>query len=374
MRFSEALLGWASQHGRAGLPWHPAPGESADPYRVWLSEIMLQQTQLASMLPYYERFVGRFPTLQVLAEAPLEAVLAAWSGLGYYARARNLHRAAQQMATEGLPQLAADWARLPGVGESTAAAIASVVSGERVAILDGNVRRVLARQICAPEPWGSAALTRRLWPEARARLPESETLMPAYTQAIMDLGALVCLPRRPACGECPVRVGCRAFEQDVVDAYPRPAVRRVRPVRQQDWLLLVHSGSGAAGGSEGMRAEGVKPERWALVRRPPTGIWGGLLALPATETIDAQADQSPFVGMLEAMGQLRHDFTHFRLEARIWTATVDLASTHLHPALKRIGPGLAEHWPDDAELVWLAREEALSAGIPTPLRRLLLAA
>ena len=329
--FSRQLLDWAAQHGRTGLPWHPPPGHVPDPYRVWLSEIMLQQTQLATMQPYFERFVVRFPDCRALAAAPLDDVLAAWSGLGYYARARNLHRAAQQIVEAGgFPSTSEAWQRLPGVGRSTAAAICAVVFGERVAILDGNVRRVLARQVCAPQPWASPALADHLWREAEARLPEAAQDMPAYTQAIMDLGALVCLPRQPRCQQCPVSAHCESNRQGRVSEFPVPRLARARPVRQARWLVVWRNGC------------------VGLVRQPEEGLWGGLWVLP-----DWPLDKNWPRGC-HAPAALHHDFTHFRLEIQ-W-ADLSLSAQSRPPC-----PGLQ----------WVPLAEALARGLPTPVRRVL---
>ncbi|MGA8009466.1 MAG: A/G-specific adenine glycosylase, partial [Thiomonas sp.] len=206
-RFSARLVQWQRQHGRHDLPW-----KVRDPYRVWLSEIMLQQTQVAVVTDYFARFTARFPTVQALAAAPQDAVLAAWSGLGYYQRARNLHHCAQIVVeTHGgaFPQTAEMLATLPGVGPSTAAAIAAFCFDERAAILDGNVQRVLCRSHGIDDPVPTTATTRKLWALARLLLPEAKDIA-AYTQALMDLGATVCKPRQPLCMQCPFQTDCRA--------------------------------------------------------------------------------------------------------------------------------------------------------------------
>lgn len=328
--FAQALLRWACSEGRSGLPWQPAARERADPYRVWVSEVMLQQTQVKTMLPYFERFIGRFPTVQRLSEASLQEVLSYWSGLGYYARARNLHRAAKSIAGRGdWPQTRKDWEQLPGVGRSTAAAIVSIVWGAREAILDGNVRRVLARQVCAEPPWGSASLAARLWPEAEARLPTAEGQMPQYTQAMMDLGALVCLPKGPRCGVCPVRFCCRAAQNGRQHEFPVPALRRRRPERTEHWALLV-------------RATEV-----FLQERPSSGLWGGLWCLPSLP-------EPPSASAL--WGQIRHSFTHFELSAQVWS---------VQPSAS--GPGLETGLCG----FWIEVDAALAGPLPSPVRSLL---
>jgi len=322
--FAQALLGWAAQDGRKHLPWQPTPMQPGDPYRIWVSEIMLQQTQVKTMLPYFERFMARFPTVAELASAEVDEVLSHWSGLGYYARARNLHGAAQQIVAAGRwPASRVQWEALPGVGRSTAAAVVSIAWGHREAILDGNVRRVLARQIRAPQPWASAALSAQLWPVAEVLLPQSEQAMPAYTQALMDLGALVCLPRRPRCDACPVSQTCEAYRHDEVLAYPVPAVRRSRPTRTEHWALVVDDGA------------------VLLEARPPRGIWGGLWTFPILS-------QPPTEG--ECWGHLNHAFTHFELFAQVWKVTRTALQT---------------------EGFWVELERARAGPLPSPVRRVL---
>jgi len=315
------------------LPWHPGAGQSADPYAVWLSEIMLQQTQLTNVMGYYQRFVAKFPTVQALAAAELDQVLAVWSGLGYYARARNLHAAARQVvALGGFPQTAQAWAELPGVGPSTAAAIASVVYRERVAILDGNVKRVLARHGLRPEPWNSPALTKALWPVAQSLVPRQSADMPAYTQAIMDLGATVCTPRQPNCSFCPVRGDCQAHQQQLVQAYPKPAVRKARPVRASLWTLAQHEDS------------------VALVQNPGHGLWGGLWVLPSVELEPSDLQQR----MPDCDQRITHDFTHYRLQiAVLWKRCKGRRPSRIQ--------GQSVQWFD-----W---RTALEMGLPKPVRQ-----
>lgn len=344
-RFSQALLQWARDHGRTDLPWQPQPGMPADPYRVWISEIMLQQTQVQSVRGYFSRFIDRFPTVEALAAASLDEVLALWSGLGYYARARNLYRAAQQICAGSpgaMPQRQEDWQTLPGVGRSTAAAVVSICFGHRAAILDANVRRVLARQLAASEPWGSSALDRRLWQEAEARLPGGGQAMPRYTQALMDLGATVCTARRPRCGDCPVSFSCKAFATGRVEAFPVPRPRAPRPVRQERWLLVINEGC------------------VGLWQRPPQGLWGGLWApwvLP--ESADWPEDSA-------VLTQVAHGFTHFTLEADVRV----VAPTRKRPLQALCAQAAAQGQP----LVFHSREAFLDFGLPAPIRRLLVEA
>ena len=294
---------------------------------------MLQQTQLTNVMGYYQRFVTKFPTVQTLAAAELDQVLAVWSGLGYYARARNLHAAARRVvALGGFPETAQAWAELPGVGPSTAAAIASVVYRERVAILDGNVKRVLARHGLRPEPWNSTALTKALWPVAQSLVASQSADMPAYTQAIMDLGATVCTPRQPGCSLCPVRGDCQAHQQQLVQAYPKPAVRKARPVRASLWTLAQHEDS------------------VALVQNPGHGLWGGLWVLPAVELEPSDLQQR----MPDCDQRMTHDFTHYRLQiAVVWQRC----------------KGRRPNRIQGQSVQWFDRRAALEMGLPKPVRQ-----
>jgi A/G-specific adenine glycosylase len=295
--FATRLLAWFDRAGRHDLPWQQDP----TPYRVWVSEIMLQQTQVVTVAPYYLRFIGRFPDLATLARARLDEVLHLWSGLGYYARARNLHRAARDvLAQHGgeLPRGPEALIALPGIGRSTAAAILALAHGERHAILDGNVKRVLARRTGEREYPGSAAALARLWTVADALTPAAR--VGAYTQAIMDLGATVCLRRRPRCGECPVAEDCRAHREVLTDEIPAKRPHRARP-RRSVCMLLVRQGACVL-----------------LERRPAAGLWGGLWGLP--EFADAAAartwlrERFARVGTLRPRAPRAHAFTHFDLD------------------------------------------------------------
>lgn len=345
--FTERLLEWAALNGRSGLPWHPIEGRPPDPYRVWVSETMLQQTQLVTMLPYFERFLRQFPSCEALARAPLDEVLSAWSGLGYYARARNLHRAAQSIDLAGsFPESAAAWEALAGVGRSTAAAISAVVHQERVAILDGNVRRVLARQVCAPEPWASKALADRLWVEAAARLPLDSQQMPAYTQAIMDLGATVCLPRQPKCEACPVAAGCESRRLGRVEDFPVPRQPRVRPVRQAGWIVAWQAG------------------RVALLQQPPKGVWGGLWVLPSWPLSSRWPKHAGVVR------SFHHDFTHFRLEVSWVCVAIEPRDPLLTDFIQDpVGAGVDT--ASTPKVTWMQPDDAASRGLPKPVRRVL---
>ena len=333
--FFERVVRWQRKEGRRGLPWQ----ESRDPYRVWLSEVMLQQTQVAAVLGYYQRFLDRFPTVADLAAAPLDDVLALWSGLGYYARARNLHRAAQAVMEHFGGQFPCDpllLAELPGVGRSTANAIAAFSFGARAAILDGNVKRVLARHLALDEELAGKAVENRLWSEVEARVPPSATHddMVAYTQGMMDLGNLVCTRSRPRCDACPVAADCEASATGRQDELPRPKARKAIPERQICMLVL------------------TAPGRIALFRRPDQGLWGGLWSLPQFDDEAALKEAQPAVGTPRRLPGFSHTFTHFRL----WIEPHWLA--------------LGQPTPLEG-LTWHAWSDAMALGLPQPVRGLL---
>jgi len=331
------LVRWQARHGRHDLPWQ----RTRDPYRIWLSEVMLQQTQVATVIPYYRRFLARFPSVKALAAATLDEVLTLWSGLGYYTRARNLHAAAQAVvAAHGgrFPRTREALESLPGLGRSTAAAIAVFAFGRCEAILDGNVKRVLARHFAV----GGYPSEKRLWALAESELPAKH--IEAYTQALMDLGAGVCTRKRPACAKCPLNGTCRARARGKVEAYPEPRPRRKRPVRETSMLLLVRNGE------------------VLLEKRPPAGVWGGLWCfpeMPGGSKADAYCVRRLGVRCLETrkLETMRHQFTHF---------TLDITPIVCH--LESASPCAAE--PGQ---VWLSLEEATGAAVPAPVRRLLAA-
>ena len=345
--FAERVIGWQAAHGRHGLPWQGSRGREApvgqnDPYRVWVSEIMLQQTRVATVVPYYERFVERFPAVADLAVASEDDVLALWSGLGYYARARNLHRAAREVVARfggAFPSRFEDLVTLPGVGRSTAAAIAAFCAGERRAILDGNVRRVLSRHGGIAGDPGAAATRAALWSLAEARLPA--TGIEAYTQGMMDLGADICSARRPACPVCPVAADCVARLEDRVAELPARRVRGEKPRRRIGMLVVLSHGE------------------VLLEKRPPTGIWGGLWSLP-----EVAADKPPGDALAQGYGisarslqplpPFEHAFTHFTLEVLPWRIEA-----------KR--PRIAA----EKATVWLPPADLAGAALPSPVRRLL---
>jgi A/G-specific adenine glycosylase len=332
--FAARLLRWHARHGRHDLPW----SVTRDPYRVWLSEIMLQQTQVATVIPYYTRFVAAFPSIHALARAPQAKVLRHWAGLGYYARARNLHACARRVVREHggrFPDRADALAELPGIGRSTAAAIAAFCFGERAAILDGNVKRVLARHFGVEGFPGTPAIERRLWTLAQTLLPPRDR-MPAYTQAVMDLGATVCTRRAPACESCPVRTGCIARRDGRVDQLPTPRAAQATPVRRHWWLLPIAQGF--------VRLE----------RRPAQGVWGGLLAPMQFTSRQALNAAAKAMGGTEtrALAERRHAFTHFTL--RFTPVVVKVAKAK------------------GTKAEWLHLSAATTAELPTPVKKLLL--
>ncbi|HMI38124.1 MAG TPA: A/G-specific adenine glycosylase [Steroidobacteraceae bacterium] len=294
-----ALLTWHARHGRHDLPWQRDP----TPYRVWVSEIMLQQTQVATAIHYYDRFMQRFPDVATLAVAPLDEVLHLWSGLGYYSRARNLHRAAQLLVSRyggNLPGTAAELAELPGIGRSTAAAIRALSAGERGAILDGNVRRVLARCFLVTGALTPRGAEERLWQLAEQCTPPADVA--AYTQAIMDLGATICVRRRPLCVACPLESHCAARRTRRQHEIPAPRTRMARRTRAVV-MLLAQRGDGSV----------------LLERRPERGVWGGLWCppqFPSVEAAQLYAATRLLSAVIEprALAIVRHAFTHFELE------------------------------------------------------------
>ncbi|MBI4985314.1 MAG: A/G-specific adenine glycosylase [Rhodocyclales bacterium] len=338
--FARRLNRWHRQHGRHDLPWQ----NTTDPYRVWLSEIMLQQTQVATVIPYYERFLARLPTLADLAAAPVAEVMALWSGLGYYARARNLHacaRAVMEQHGGAFPRDPADIAKLPGIGRSTAHAIAVFCFGARQAILDGNVKRVLCRCFGVDGFPGTPPVERRLWELATELLPQTD--LGIYIQAQMDLGATVCTRGKPRCAECPLAQVCIARRDDRVAALPQAKPRRALPERETTVLLLTHAG------------------RILLEERPAAGIWGGLWSLPELTTRGELARRvaqlGASAGAVRELPPLIHVFTHFRLTLR----PLQIAAEPV--------PGVAERGQH-----WLTAAETKSAPLPAPIRKLLQAA
>ncbi len=337
--FARSIASWQSRHGRHDLPWQG----TLDPYRIWLSEIMLQQTQVATVITYFVRFTERLPDLHHLAAASQDEVLQLWSGLGYYSRARNLHRAARLVIERhagvfpcGITEIEA----LPGIGRSTAAAISALAFGARAAILDGNVKRVLARHFAVEGFPGARAVELALWRLAETLLPEHDHAR--YVQGLMDLGATVCTPRAPACARCPVRNTCRAYSEARVAELPAARPRRLLRTRATTMLVLLEGG------------------RVLLRKRPATGVWGGLWSLPEIEAAAdarrlAALDYGCEVRDVTALRPLKHAFTHF-------TLVITPLIAQVRPALPRAAqPG---H-------MWLPLAQALDAALPAPVRKIL---
>ena len=352
--FSATVIAWQKQHGRHALPWQ----NTRDAYLIWLSEIMLQQTQVAAVLAYYARFLARFPTLRALAAAPVEDVMAQWSGLGYYTRARNLHKCAQRVVMEydGIfPSDPALLAELPGIGRSTAAAISAFSSGTRAAIMDGNVKRVFARVFGIDAYPGEKKVEQAMWRRADALLPE--TGIESYTQGLMDLGATLCTRSSPDCGRCPLQPRCVAYATGRTKELPVRKPKKTSPEKHTVMLVIVDGG------------------QVLLQQRPATGIWGGLLSLPELDghvLIDGEDDDGPRVidqlaltravapfGEIESQDCLLpfvHVFTHYKL--------------HIVPCRITLARRLA--LAAEADHVWLDGDKVADAPLPAPVKKLLL--
>ena len=357
-QFSAEIIAWQKTSGRHALPWQ----NTQDPYRIWLSEIMLQQTQVAAVIPYYQKFLTRFPTVHALAAAPSEAVMSLWSGLGYYTRARNLHRCAQRVVAEydGIfPRDPLLLMALPGIGRSTAAAIAAFAFGVRAAILDGNVKRVFCRVFGVAGYPGSKPIEDALWQRAEALLPAAQ--LGAYTQGLMDLGATLCTRSRPACARCPLAARCVALATDRVHVLPERKPKKITPVRQTAMLVIIDR------------------EQVLLEQRPDSGIWGGLLSLPEIDVaainedrtgldaqlVHTQQSQRALSQIMSAIGEPRslraltpfeHGFTHFKL--------------HVSPYLVDLSRRFHQAGQDD--FVWYDTALLGDAPLPAPVKKLLM--
>ena len=337
--FAARVLTWFDRHGRKDLPWQQSP----EPYPVWVSEIMLQQTQVAAVIPYYQRFMERFPDIQTLAGAPVDAVLAAWSGLGYYARARNLHRAAQLIARqERFPDTLDALTKLPGIGRSTAGAILSIAFNDSHAILDGNVKRVLSRFYAVPGWPGENRVAVELWRLSAACTPRNRAA--DYTQAIMDLGATVCLRSTPLCQRCPLNKECRARLEQRIDSLPGRRPGRAMPTKHCVFLLLKDDSG----------------KYILLEKRPETGIWGGLWSFPEYSNTDAalswcQERDFPILRQ-RTLRPRRHTFSHFHLD---YTALVVHTENPRHFVM------------ESNRAVWYKVDTVDTLGIPAPVRQLL---
>lgn len=338
--FSAKLLSWYDSHGRKHLPWQQA----ITPYRVWLSEIMLQQTQVDTVIPYFNRFVERYPELKDLAEAPLDNVLHLWTGLGYYARARNLHRCAQQILEDysgHFPSQLEQLAALPGIGPSTAAAITSIAFQQPTAILDGNVKRVLARYHAVAGWPGQSTVAKQLWQYAHQHMPQQRCR--DYTQAIMDLGATLCRRAKPDCPQCPLRRDCLAHNQGDPLDFPGKKPRKRLPIKTLQMLIIQTPGGDIF-----------------LEKRPPSGIWGGLWSLPE---LDIERDAADYVAQrhgtlskYQDQALLRHTFSHYHL---------DIQPVLL--VLKRTPRQVAEA----GQTLWYNVKSPPKIGLATPVKKLI---
>jgi A/G-specific adenine glycosylase len=339
--FAAILMEWQQRCGRHDLPWQ----NTRDPYRVWLSEVMLQQTQVLTVRDYFTRFLARFPDVGALAQAPFDDVMGLWSGLGYYSRARNMHRCAQQIMAlhaGSFPQTAAQLQTLPGIGRSTAAAVASICFGERVAIMDGNVKRVLTRYLGFAADLALAVNEQELWKEALRLLPLDNLYfsMPCYSQAVMDLGATICTSRKPTCDNCPLQQECQANAMGTPDQFP-VKTRKLKRSAQTIWMLWAESDDGAL---------------W-LSRRPTPGVWAGLYCFDLFEERETlcAAVQSDWRAGLQDVLVVKHVLTHKDL--------------YLHPVRVRLPRECRPVGQGD----WIESGQWLGLGLPAPIRKLLVA-
>jgi len=335
-QFQLAVLQWFDIHGRKDLPWQ----QPASPYRVWVSEVMLQQTQVTTVIPYFNRFMAQYPTVQALAEAPLDEVLSFWAGLGYYARARNLYKAAQLIHVQGFPETLEAWVALPGVGRSTAGAILSIAYGQSHAILDGNVRRVLAR-FKAIEGWtGSTAVSQRLWEISEYYTPQNRCA--DYTQVMMDLGATLCTRSKPQCERCPLQSQCMALAAGRVAELPTPKAYKKIPIKQAV-LLIIQDAQGAI----------------LIEKRAPTGIWGGLRSVPEVISIDEiqgwMLQRQLVLSDIEILAGRRHTFSHYHLDYTPVLCRVDTPINNVMEADMRI---------------WYKQDETENIALPAPIKQL----
>ncbi|MFM0191957.1 A/G-specific adenine glycosylase [Paraburkholderia strydomiana] len=342
--FAARLIAWQRMHGRHDLPWQ----NTRNAYRIWLSEIMLQQTQVSTVIPYYAKFLARFPDVAALAAAPVDDVMALWAGLGYYTRARNLHRCAQAVVERhggAFPASVDELAELPGIGRSTAAAIASFAFGARATILDGNVKRVLARVFGVEGFPGEKKVENAMWTLAESLLPSnaSDDEVSAYTQGLMDLGATLCVRGKPDCLRCPFAADCVANVTGRQRELPTARPKKTVPTRRT-WMLVLRDGDAVM-----------------LEKRPPSGIWGGLWSLPEAADESALATRAREFGgdgAVSPLAPLTHVFTHFKLEIEPRLAEFDRGVGAL-AALR------------DADTAWVSVSDLDSFGVPAPVRKLL---
>jgi A/G-specific adenine glycosylase len=337
--FQSQVLNWYDQHGRKDLPWQQTP----TPYQVWLSEIMLQQTQVATVIPYFQRFLKHFPSVECLANASIDDVLHFWSGLGYYARARNLYKTANIVVNEyqGLfPTSLVDLIELPGIGRSTAGAIASLAMGQSTAILDGNVKRVLCRYFAIQGWSGSAATLKKLWTLSEQSTPENRA--GNYNQAMMDLGATVCTRSKPCCDDCPLKESCLGLKHGLVSLLPTPKKRTSLPIKNRYWLVSKNQ------------------NEFFLKKNSPIGLWGGLWVFPEFESYDELASwceqKSIDLNGSEMLEQKRHNFSHYQLN---YTAVICTPSAQPHQISE---PGIT---------CWYQINSRVKIGLPKPVSELI---
>lgn len=334
--FSDALLEWFDVHGRHDLPWQVAD----DPYKVWVSEIMLQQTQVKTVLQYFDRFIARFPTVQDLGTATWDEVAPYWAGLGYYARARNLHKAAGIVAKQGhFPETLEEWIALPGIGRSTAGALMSLGLRKYGVIMDGNVKRVLSRFFAIEDDLSKPIHERAMWQLAEELCPHERNH--DYTQAIMDLGATVCTPKKPLCLYCPMQQHCQAHQQGLENELPFKKAKKPVPVKSAQVLILQCG------------------DQWLWQQRPNTGLWGGLWCLPIIEEVHELDVLKQSLGLKQFIQkvEISHSFTHFtwQLQGLVFAIDADLQ----------------EHLAIELNGIWLEPTAAVQAGIPTAMKKLI---
>ncbi len=334
--FSDALLSWFDQHGRHDLPWQVTD----DPYKVWVSEIMLQQTQVKTVLQYFGRFIQRFPDVDALGRASWDEVAPYWAGLGYYARARNLHKAAGIVSRNGqFPTSLEQWMELPGIGRSTAGALMSLGLRQYGVILDGNVKRVLARFFAIEDDLSKPVHERALWQRAEQLCPSERNH--DYTQAIMDLGATICTPKKPLCLYCPMQMHCQAHQQGLENELPFKKTKKPVPVKSAQ-VMLLHC-----------------EDEWLWLQRPPSGLWGGLWCLPIFEENHVFSEQQRRLKLIstDPVTQISHSFTHFTwlLDAHVFAIETELK----------------EYLSSELEGTWLSPQQATDLGIPTAMKKLI---
>jgi A/G-specific adenine glycosylase len=335
--FQKALLDWFDCHGRKDLPWQ----KNISPYKVWVSEIMLQQTQVATVIPYFEQFMEKFPTIEALAKADLDEVLHSWSGLGYYARARNLHKSACLMSDQAFPDTLEGLMQMPGIGLSTAGAILSIACQQSHAILDGNVKRVLTR-FRAIEGWpGQSRISKLLWEISKQYTPVVRVA--DYTQAIMDLGATICTRKKPNCTTCPIRSGCKARQLNRINDFPTPKPTKAMPVKKCTVLFLINS-----------------ENEILLEQRPPTGIWGGLWSLPEFSDVQTAClwcqDKNIQTDKLQTLSPGRHTFSHYHLD---------------YSVLSIMTRNPMNNVMETNQSVWYKAQNKYKIGLPAPIKKLI---